>query len=149
MTNQEWTAFETVIEKSRRSYARFGWPDGYRMKAINFLGVAFDGKTVSIRMKTLGRYSYQMHSKAKTIRKSGNYSPEGKHISNKNLYALYSIKGAKGCQITQENGRKRGNTGNFYHMSSGRSKNLDHMDPWKGYQKTTWRKKSAEGERGT
>jgi hypothetical protein len=54
-----------------------------------------------------------MYSKAKTIRKSGNYSPKGKHISNKNLYALYSIKGANGCQITLENGREKWHSGNF------------------------------------
>lgn len=80
---------------------------------INFLGFTFDGKTVSIRMKTLGKYYYRMYSKVKTIRKSGNYSPKGKHISNKNLYALYSVKGAKGYQIAQGNGKIRWYSGNF------------------------------------
>lgn len=80
---------------------------------INFLGFTFDGKTVSIRMKTLGKYYYRMYSKVKTIRKSGNYSPKGKHISNKNLYALYSVKGAKGYQIAQRNGKLRWYSGNF------------------------------------
>ena len=91
----------------------FGVPLEGQKRFINFLGFTFDGKTVSIRMKTLGKYYYRMYSKAKTIQKSGNYSPKGKHISNKNLYALYSIKGAKGSWITQVDGTQKWHSGNF------------------------------------
>lgn len=91
----------------------FGVPLEGQKRFINFLGFTFDGKTVSIRMKTLGKYYYRMYSKAKTIQKSGNYSPKGKHISNKNLYALYSIKGAQGSWITQVDGTQKWHSGNF------------------------------------
>ena len=91
----------------------FGVPLEGRKRFINFLGFTFDGRTVSIRMKTLGKYYYRMYSKVKTIRKSGQCSPTGKHISNKNLYALYSIKGAKGYRITQKNGKIKSGSGNF------------------------------------
>ena len=64
-------------------------------------------------MKTLGKYYYRMYSKAKTIRKNDNCSPKGKHISNKNLYTLYSVKGAKGGWITQANGTQKWHSGNF------------------------------------
>ena len=91
----------------------FGVPLEGRKRFINFLGFTFDGKTVSIRMKTLGKYYYRMYSKAKTIRKNDNCSPKGKHISNKNLYTLYSVKGAKGGWITQANGTQKWHSGNF------------------------------------
>lgn len=93
--------------------ALFGVPLEGQKRLINFLGFTFDGSTVSIRMKTLGKYYYRMYSKVKTIRKSGKCSPKGKHISNKNLYALYSVKGAKGYRITQKNGKIKWSSGNF------------------------------------
>lgn len=63
---------------------------------INFLGFTFDGKKVSIRSKTTSKYYYRMYRKAKNIAATGGYSPRGKHISGKNLYERYSIKGAFG-----------------------------------------------------
>lgn len=63
---------------------------------IHFLGFSFDGQKVSIRPKTISKYYYRMNRKAKTVARLGGYTPEGKHISCKNLYARYSERGAKG-----------------------------------------------------
>lgn len=62
---------------------------------INFLGFTFDGKNVSLRAKTVSKYYYRMYRKAKTIAANGGYTTEGKRISCKNLYTLYSKKGAQ------------------------------------------------------
>ena len=62
--------------------------------SLNYLGFTFDGKTVTIRDKTISKYYYRMRRKANFIVKSGGYTKTGKRISNKNLYYLYSIKGA-------------------------------------------------------
>ena len=37
-----------------------------------------------------------MYRKAKTVAKVGGYTPDGKHISCKELYSLYSERGARG-----------------------------------------------------
>ena len=93
--------------------SQFGVPMEGRKRAINFLGFMFDGKTVSIRPKTVGKYYYRMYSKAKTIKRSGGYSPKGNHISTENLYALYSAKGIRGYWMKQKNGKCRWHSGNF------------------------------------
>lgn len=61
---------------------------------INFLGFSFDGQEVIIRDKTVSKYYYRMYHKAKTIRDNSFISPKGNHISCRNLYKLYSKKGA-------------------------------------------------------
>ena len=91
----------------------FGVPQEGQKRFINFLGFTFDGKTVSIRMKTLSKYYHRMYSKAKTIRKSAGYSTKGNHISPENLYALYSRKGAKGYWIKKKDGKRKWHSGNF------------------------------------
>lgn len=58
-------------------------------KAINFLGFTFDGKSVSIRSKTISKYYYRMYRKAKSISKNPKLSGAD------NLYKRYSIHGAK------------------------------------------------------
>ena len=63
---------------------------------INFLGFTFDGEKITVRAKTTAKYYYRMYRKAKSINKSGGISPNGKHISGRNLYERYSIRGAKG-----------------------------------------------------
>lgn len=62
---------------------------------INFLGFTFDGKQVTIRSKTVGKYYYRMYRKARSIAKHGGYTASGKHISGKKLYETYSKKGEK------------------------------------------------------
>lgn len=61
---------------------------------LNYLGFSFDGQTVTIRDKTLSKYYYRMYRKARFIVKSKHYTKNKKRISNKNLYMLYSQKGA-------------------------------------------------------
>lgn len=61
---------------------------------INFLGFTFDGAQISIRDKTISKYYYRMYRKAKTISKHYGYNRYGVKISNKEIYKLYSIKGA-------------------------------------------------------
>ena len=63
---------------------------------IDFLGFRFNGKEVRIRPKTITKYYYRMYRKAKTVAKVGGYTPDGKHISCKELYSLYSERGARG-----------------------------------------------------
>ena len=62
---------------------------------INFLGFTFDGRAISIRTKTTGKYYYRMRRKARSIARQGGYTTNGKHISGKKLYETYSEKGAK------------------------------------------------------
>ena len=82
-------------------------------KYINFLGFTFDGRKVMIRAKTAGKYYYRMYGKAKSIARNKGYSPKGNPISAKNLYAIYSKKGARGYWIKQKDGTKRWYRGNF------------------------------------
>lgn len=64
-------------------------------RTINFLGFSFDGHKIRIRSKTVSKYYYRMYRKAHNIAKMGGYTPDGKRISCKNLYMVYSRKGAK------------------------------------------------------
>ena len=94
------------LEESKTQYFRFadskiinydrdfGVSSLYKHKPINFLGFSFDGKKVSVRQKTIFKYYHHMYRKAKTIVRNGGYTRKGKHISCKNLYRLYSIRGS-------------------------------------------------------
>lgn len=59
---------------------------------INFLGFTFDGEHVHIRDKTISKYYYRMGKKAKSIVAQ---RQSGRNPSLRNLYMLYSEKGAK------------------------------------------------------
>ena len=63
-------------------------------QTINFLGFSFDGREVRIRAKTVSKYYYRMYRKAKETVKMRCKAPVGKTIPNKNLYMVYSRKGA-------------------------------------------------------
>ena len=63
---------------------------------LNFLGFTFDGEKVSLRAKTVSKYYQRLRKKAKTISKSGGYTKRGNHISKKNLYMKYSVRGSTG-----------------------------------------------------
>lgn len=58
--------------------------------AIDYLGFVFDGADVKIRPKAITKYYYRMRRKARTIGRSDWQSPNGKHISAKKLYEIYS-----------------------------------------------------------
>lgn len=62
---------------------------------INYLGFIFDGKYCKIRSKSITKYYYRMYRKAKTIGKMNWISPNGKRISAKNLYEIYSKNNSK------------------------------------------------------
>lgn len=62
---------------------------------INFLGFTFDGSKIRIRSKTIGKYYYRMYRKAKFIARCHGMTKNGTHISCKNLYMKYSIRGEK------------------------------------------------------
>lgn len=62
---------------------------------IDYLGFSFDGKIIVLRDKTVGKYYYRMYKKADNIVRNKGISPKGNIISNKNLYKIYSLKGAK------------------------------------------------------
>jgi len=61
---------------------------------INYLGFTFDGRTVTLRDKTVSKYYYRLYRKLKTIVKRNGNTKKGKRISCKNVYLKYSIKGA-------------------------------------------------------
>lgn len=61
---------------------------------LNFLGFTFDGQMVSLRAKTVSKYYQRMRKKAKTLARSGGYTKRGNHISKKNLYMRYSVRGS-------------------------------------------------------
>lgn len=61
---------------------------------LNFLGFTFDGQKVSLRAKTVSKHYQRMRKKAKTIAKNGGYTKRGNHISKKNLYMKYSVRGS-------------------------------------------------------
>lgn len=65
-------------------------------RVIDFLGFTFNGAEIRIRPKTISKYYYRMYRKARGIVKFNGISPQGKPISGKNLYKLYSEKGACG-----------------------------------------------------
>lgn len=92
---------------------QFGIPKQKQKRFVSFLGFTFDGKTVSVRTKTIGKYYSRMYKKIKTIKKGKGYTPEGKHISAQNLYGLYSVRGAHGCLIKLKDGKTVKYSGNF------------------------------------
>lgn len=57
---------------------------------IKYLGFIFDGKNTKIRPRAITKYYYRMRRKAYTIGRNNWISPKGRHISARNLYALYS-----------------------------------------------------------
>lgn len=61
---------------------------------INYLGFTFDGQRVSIRAKTVSKYYNKLYRKLRTISRYNGVTKDGKRLSCKNLYSLYSIKGA-------------------------------------------------------
>lgn len=61
---------------------------------IDFLGFTFDGKSVTIRDKTLSKYYQRLYRKAKTIVRNKGISSRGNRISCQNLYQRYSYKGS-------------------------------------------------------
>ncbi len=65
---------------------------------LNFLGFTFDGVHVNFRAKTISKYYQRMRHKAKLIAKSNGYTKLGNHISKRNLYIRYSVRGASGRQ---------------------------------------------------
>lgn len=88
----------------------FGVPLEEQKRYINFLGFTFDGKHVSIRTKTTGKYYYRMYSKAQTVRRS---RERGEWVSTDNLYMLYSRKGVRGYRVKGKNGKIKRKSGNF------------------------------------
>lgn len=91
----------------------YGVPLEGQKQFIDFLGFTFDGKKVSVRAKTIGKYYRRMYKKAKTVRESGGYTATGKRISCRNLYGLYSERGVRGCYVKRKDGRIVWHSGNF------------------------------------
>lgn len=57
---------------------------------IDYLGFWFDGKDIRIRPRSITKYYYRMHRKARTVGQSRGMTLHGKHISSRNLYQIYS-----------------------------------------------------------
>lgn len=94
-------------------------------KVINFLGFTFDGKKISIRAKTVGKYYYRMYGKARTIKRNKGYSPKGNRISAKNLYATYSKKALTDTILNRKMGLKNGIPGIFCHTFGEQKRNSE------------------------
>ncbi len=73
----------------------FDTKEDHPKTVLSFLGFSFDGSKASIRAKTIGKYYYRMYRKAKHIAACNGYTPQGKHISCKQLYEKYSERGMK------------------------------------------------------
>lgn len=69
-----------------------GVPNSHNL--MNYLGFTFDGQSVSIRAKTVSRYYNKMYRKIRTVVKSKGVTKDGRRLSCRNLYTIYSIKGA-------------------------------------------------------
>lgn len=85
---------------------------------IEFLGLAFDGKNIRLRDKTISRYYNKLHSKTRTIVKALGVTPKGNRISCKELYNRYSYKGSeyylkRTHQRIKNNHSRSGSNGNF------------------------------------
>lgn len=61
---------------------------------MNYLGFSFNGQSVSIRAKTVSRYYNKLYRKIRTVTKSRGVTKDGRRLSCRNLYKIYSIKGA-------------------------------------------------------
>ena len=61
---------------------------------IDYLGFSFNGKKVSIRDKTIGKFYYRAYHKADTIAKWKWFTPKGNFVTGEKLYKTYTIKGA-------------------------------------------------------
>ena len=61
--------------------------------SLDYLGFVFDGLNVKLRPKTISKYHYRMRRKARHIGRRNWVSPQGKIISAKNLYKIYSSNG--------------------------------------------------------
>ncbi len=69
--------------------------------AIDYLGFSYDGNTVKIREKAVGKYYRKMYARIKTINK---YSVlTGKNIGRRKLYKQYSYLGKKTKDIKKGN----------------------------------------------
>ena len=78
-------------------------PNGNNL--ISYLGFTFDGSQVRIRSKTIAKYYERMYSKADNIVKAEHFLPDGKRISKRKIYRLYSYKG----KATASRDPKQGN----------------------------------------
>lgn len=92
---------------------QYGISEKKSKRFINFLGFTYDGKTITVRAKTTGKYYQRMYRKVKSITKSPGNISVGKRILSSNLYNLYSIKGANGYLIKKRDGHTRKCSGNF------------------------------------
>ena len=72
---------------------------------IAYLGFAFDGKTVTIRSKTIAKYYERMYRKIDGITRNNGFTRFGHRIPMHNLYRLYSYKGKR----VDKRKRKKGN----------------------------------------
>lgn len=79
-------------------------------KQIDFLGFSYDGKSVSLRNKTIARYYGRLYRKIGTITRRGGYASRYHRADLKNLYQLYSKKGAFNSSRNNQYGRG----GNFF-----------------------------------
>lgn len=91
---------EQIQNQTREWLGRNDLPE---KKIIEFLGFAFDGKCVTIRAKTIGRYYGRLYRKARTIIRQNGRTRKGNRISFHVLYKNYSRKGAARNNINQGN----------------------------------------------
>ena len=69
---------------------------------MNYLGFTFDGRTVSIRAKTVSKYYYKLYRKLRTVVQSNGVTKKGNRVSCRNIYKKYSVKGASVGQRHQD-----------------------------------------------
>ena len=67
---------------------------------IDYLGFSFDGKSISIRQKTYGKYIYRMRRKIDGIERCNGITYKGNRINYDKVYEKYSKKGLMRGQKT-------------------------------------------------
>lgn len=73
--------------------------EGSTLDAVDYLGFVFDGKTITLRPKTITKYYYRMYRKLNFIIDCKGITKYGTSISYKNLYRVYTQKGRNGQYI--------------------------------------------------
>lgn len=57
----------------------------------DYLGLSFDGKEITIRMRTISKYYTRLYRKMKTIKRCGGVTKFGNKVSCKELYSKYTF----------------------------------------------------------
>lgn len=84
----------------------YSYPNN-ELSQIDYLGFIFDGDKIKLRPRSITKYYYRMRRKAHNIFKRNRISPNGKYITAKKLYDIYSDNDKQQTFITYAKRAKR------------------------------------------